>query len=203
MKPTIYIVPGILTKEKSDGAFHNFVADIFEQQGFEVVKCWYGWFTALLVRFRNNRAVKKLDKMIPHGSNVICHSNGGALVWKLYAKYGKRFNHVIMVQPALDPDKLIPDTHANSVSVLFNRKDRTVKLATIYRFFEWGNMGQTGANPKYGKLPSHYKNYDTENTRGMPSVSKHSWYTLYSGIEWIEKMAKKLKRKLSKESNVM
>lgn len=166
--PPVYILHGI-HREKGTLGFENLMAPYFRRLGFETVEKNYGHVTAITARWKNPGIAERLADEIPDEAIVVAHSNGCTLAWMLDTM-GKKLGGAVLVQPALDRDKILfgPDW----VHVYYNRFDRIVTVSRVLRFHPWGGQGHDGPkNP-----PAYYSVFDTAGTSGMPTARGHSWY---------------------------
>lgn len=169
------LVHGIHTTE-GPGAFPALIAPFFEHEGFSVESHYYGHIMAVQTRWKNPRVVEELMDTIPDGGIYVGHSNGCTLAWML-AEAGKKFRGVVLINPALDRNKVITPRQAGFVHTYFNKGDCAVSLSRVLAFHPWGEMGKKG--PSFED--PRYRNFNTGEVSGMPAVSGHS--TIYTKEE--------------------
>ena len=93
------------------------------------------------VRLCNTSVARVLADMADDDSIVIAHSNGCAIAYKA-ALYGAPFKHAILINPALDADKEIPNVR--KVTVCYAPSDPWTRLARFIPLSDWGRQGQIG-----------------------------------------------------------
>ena len=160
------LVHGIHTSENKK-AFPALISPFFREKGFASVEHYYGHIFAIQTRWKNPKILEELKKKIPQNSIYVGHSNGCTLGWML-AEAGVRFRGMVLVNPALDRNKVV--SHAKFVHVYYNSGDSAVALSRLLAFHPWGAMGKYGPSFR----DPRYKNFDTGNVSGMPRVSGHS-----------------------------
>lgn len=169
------LVHGIHTTE-GPGAFPHLIRPFFFDEGFSVERHYYGHIMAMQTWWKNPRIVEELMDTIPDGGIYVGHSNGATLAWML-AEAGKKFRGVVLINPALDRNKVITPRQAGFVHTYYNAGDRVVTWSRMLAFHPWGEMGKKG--PSFDD--PRYRNFDTGNVSGMPAVSGHS--TIYTKEE--------------------
>ena len=172
----IYLIPGIHSKDKWPNS-HKVFSYFFQLRGIKTHNMYYGYLLGIMARFKNPGIAEDLYDKIPDGADVLGHSNGCTLIYKL-AQMGKKFGTVILIQPALDADKEI--VNAGHVHVYYNEKDLAVTFSKIFMFHAWGAQGHSG--PSFSK--ENYKTFDTINTVGMPAAKGHMWHSTDAVYDW-------------------
>ncbi|RLB66444.1 MAG: hypothetical protein DRH08_06160 [Deltaproteobacteria bacterium] len=125
----------------------------------------YGWIGLLGVKLFGKRIARNLSKQVTVGSVGIGHSNGCMELIRA-CEYGAPFNHLILINPALDNDINIP-INVSRVDVLHNIDDDVVTMAKWYPFSYWGDMGRVGYTGSDTRVHNH-------ETFSLFNVSGHS-----------------------------
>jgi len=137
-----FIVHGFNVKDDGHGSVDKIKRHLRKQQpDREIRDIDYGWMHRARVRLCNKNVARTIASMVAPGSNVIAHSNGAALVYYA-AKFGAMWNHVTLINPALDSGLAIKN--ARSVHVWYDPSDPWVSLATYIPWSIWGRQGRTG-----------------------------------------------------------
>jgi pimeloyl-ACP methyl ester carboxylesterase len=76
-------------------------------------------------------AVKAIIKECPDGCNVIAHSNGAIAAWIAAAESGLWIRKLIMVQPPIARDAIVPPT-IGSCWIVWNKGDKVVSWSRRY-----------------------------------------------------------------------
>jgi len=135
-----YLVHGFNIKDGGAGTTDRLVP-LLERRGYKPVEIDYGYFGLGRVRMCNHGASKILASIVEPGSIAIGHSNGCAIL-RDAARFGAKFQHVTLINPALDEDADFP--FAASVNVWHSPTD-VATLASRFLFrHPWGSMGRFG-----------------------------------------------------------
>lgn len=106
----------------------------------------YGWHGLLSVRFRKEKAIKRIVKALESADAVISHSNGSnyenqALqrIWK----YRKKPIRVIRISPALNRGTGCAP-NVDKCFVMYTKHDRATFVAGFFFRHPWGRQGWRG-----------------------------------------------------------
>lgn len=135
----------------------------FEQKGYRVKVHRYGYLFALLARWRNPKIAKKIAKQVDTQDIVVGHSNGGTLAWMISQQ--KRFTGAILINPALDRDRVLPG--AGWIHVYHTPEDRVVWWSKFLPHHPWGEMGRRGY------LGPSKKYWNINMARTKPFIKNH------------------------------
>jgi hypothetical protein len=136
----IYLVHGFNVKDDGAGSVGTLTRSL-EAGGHTVKLVTYGWMQRLRVRACTKGVAKVFASMVEPNSVVIAHSNGANVV-NAAAEFGAVFEHVFLINPALDEDIAIP--FARRVTVFHAPSDGWTRLARWIPFSDWGRQGQVG-----------------------------------------------------------
>lgn len=162
----VVLVHGINTAEGTTNLTR--LATYFE--GCTVVLFEYGFLGPIRARWKNPAIARELAGWLRHNDDVVCHSNGAALLWLAnQRRYAPWLRHVSLIAPALDATRCIH--RADRVDVYHNADDRVVWLSQLLRRHAWGAMGRDGA-----ACGNHTTNFDTLAPGWYPQVSGHLDY---------------------------
>ena len=96
-----------------------------------------------------------LASILDPDSIAIGHSNGCAVIERA-ARYGAKFKHVTLINPALDNDRVI--LGAGTVNVWYSPHDVATLLAGFLPWHPWGSQGRDG----YVGTDSRYKQFNED-----------------------------------------
>ncbi|MBI2046187.1 MAG: hypothetical protein HYT28_02105 [Parcubacteria group bacterium] len=184
----VHLLSGINTlgTQKSMGL----IAEKLKKAGFdekEIVAHPYGFpivfGTAWL---RNPFITRRIAKQIEPDDIIIGHSNGAALAW-LIAEHGAVFTGAILIDPALDADKVIAP-QVKWIHIFYNACDEVVSWAKWIPFHFWGDQGKKG----YTGNDSRYLQHDV-GCHQTDAITEHSfalhdpaWATIIAKTAWEE-----------------
>lgn len=168
MEP-IHFLHGIKTFANRNSFTSRFAAECRRGGLYPAEEHHYGYLSPVAARWKNFEIAETLWETIPEDSIVVAHSNGATLLWML-DQMGKKFKGAVLIQPALDREKLLH--RAEWVHVYFNKKDCAVSLSRLLLAHPWGPQGKDGPL----REPEHYQVFDTMNTEEMPQARGHNWY---------------------------
>jgi len=152
-----YLLHGFNVKDKGAGTVDRLKPILEEYAPGRIIRdIDYGWMHRPRVRLCNKAVAKTIASAVLPKSNVIAHSNGCALVY-LAAKAGARWEHVTLVNPALDSNLSIPG--ARSVHVWYAPSDPWTRLSTYIPWSIWGRQGRTGYT---GDEDHRYSNFNED-----------------------------------------
>lgn len=165
-----YLVHGFNVKDGGAGTTDRFIP-LMEERGHQYYEIDYGWMGLAGVRMCNKRIAKAASRLVQPGSIGIGHSNGCAILMRM-AEYGAPFDGLILINPALDKDRELPE-HINWANVYHNRGDKPVKGAKFLPGHPWGEMGNTG----YQGDDERYVNFDTgpDGVLGHSAIFRFHW----------------------------
>jgi len=166
-KPRIVIVHGIHTNDRAP--WMDFLVEAFSARGWDACAWTYGYAYALLTRLQNPSRARVLYDLIEPGDVVLGHSNGACLAW-MAAKLGAPIGGAILINPALDTDKVMAP-HVPWVNLYPNVYDDAVPFAGLFIGHPWGAQGREGLS-----VPDiRYKTTWTSTRRNdAPAVRGHS-----------------------------
>ena len=136
----IYLVHGFNVKDGGDATIGT-LRRALEHAGHTVTPVKYGWMHRLRVRMCTKGVARMFASLASPDSVVIAHSNGANVVHAA-AKFGVHFEHVFLINPALDADMDIPN--ADKVTVFYAPSDPWTRAARWIPFSKWGRQGQVG-----------------------------------------------------------
>lgn len=145
---TTYLIHGFNVKDRGAGTT-DLLLPYLRESGHDVVEVDYPWMFRVRTRLCNDGLAMVIAELTKPGTNVIAHSNGGALTY-LAAKHGARFGHVTLLNPALNEKLAIP--HAKSVDVWYSPSDPWTLAAKYIPSSVWGAQGRygfKGDDPRY------------------------------------------------------
>jgi len=141
MNELVYLIHGFNVRDGGASTTDS-IRPYLEAEGITVRELDYGYFFRGRVRLCNDSVARMIANLVKPGSTCIAHSNGGAIAWKA-CEYGAPFKNVILVNPALDSDKVIAE-HVENVQVWYSPNDKWTRIAKYIPFSEWGEQGRTG-----------------------------------------------------------
>lgn len=195
MKPRITIVHGIHTDDNAN--WMDYFVLRFREAGFAARKWTYGYAYALLTRWQNPGRARKLAALLHPGEIVLGHSNGGCLAW-MAAELGARIGGAILLNPALDTDKVMAP-HVPWVNLYANRHDDAVSIAGILPAHPWGPQGRDGIE----RFDERYRTVFSDNgldSRPAPAVAGHSAILEPQVIDaWASRIIADTKARLEKQ----
>ena len=175
MKPRVIIVHGIHTSDNA--GWMHYLERRFLEYGWRTYVWTYGYAYALLTRVQNPGRAERLADLIEPGDVVLGHSNGGCLAW-MAAELGAPISGAILVNPALDTDKLMAK-QVQWVNLYTNRHDAAVPLASWFGLRDivphpWGAQGRDGISvpdvPRYRVVESSVPRNDAPAVKGHSAV---------------------------------
>lgn len=147
---TVYLVHGFNSRKHA--VWMESLADVIENEGLEVVMVNYGYTSLLNVHNRTQYASKDLAGIVKPGDVAIGHSNGCRLILDAVMR-GAPLEHVLFINPALEPHVLIPfwvgrlDVFyaPNDQAVVWGKWLRRVNPLRLFGWSSrWGEMGRVG-----------------------------------------------------------
>lgn len=147
----------------------------------------------------------RLANFVEDGDHVLAHSNGGNIVqsaiknsWARAPWYkrfwckitgksepeidGVRFDHVFMFSAAATSDKMeYPEGSLNRCYVVYNPRDKALKLGAIMPFHPFGSMGLLG----FARTPSKAKDRRFKNIQAYFSSG---WFNTNHGFYFKEQL---------------
>lgn len=166
--PRLIVVHGIHTADTDQG-WMDFLVNAFNEAGWNAAKWTYGYAYALLTRVQNPGRAKKLAELIQPGDVVLGHSNGCCLAW-MAAELGAPIGGAIMLNPALDCDKVMAK-QVPWVNLYPNRHDDAVPFASIFVGHPWGPQGRKGISVADVRYRTTWTSAERQ---GAPVVHGHS-----------------------------
>jgi len=116
--------------------------ELTEACGYTVLEADYGKFGLFAVRYFSDNVASVIAGMAPSGSVGVGHSNGCNILLQA-AEQGASFDKLILINPALDNDFVVPK-QVKHVAVICNSEDDVVQLSKFIPFHRWGNAGKVG-----------------------------------------------------------
>ena len=173
MSELVYLIHGFNVKDGGAGTTDS-IRPYLEEKGLVVKEVDYGFFHRIRVRLCNDGLAKVIAELVKPDSTCIAHSNGGNLAWKA-CEYGAPFKNVILVNPALDADKVIAKQVEN-VQVWYSPNDFWTGIAKYIPLSDWGEQGRTGYT---GPLDSRYTQFNEDLLLGRSILDEHSgvWHS--------------------------
>lgn len=173
MSELVYLIHGF---NVDDGGAEttDTVIPLLEAEGITIRELDYGHFHRVKVRLCNDGIARMIANLVKPGSTCIGHSNGGALAWKA-CEYGAPFKNVILVNPALDSDKVIA-SQVENIQVWYSPNDFWTGIAKYIPGSDWGEQGRTGYT---GVIDSRYEQFNEDLLMGRNKRDEHSgiWHT--------------------------
>ena len=188
MNELVYLIHGFNIKDGGKRTTDS-IRPYLESEGITVREIDYGYFRRIKVRLCNDSLAMAISQLVKPGSTCIAHSNGGTIAWKA-CEYGAPFKNVILVNPALDKDKVIAK-QVEKVQVWYSPNDKWTKLARFIPFSDWGEQGRTGYT---GVLDSRYDQFNEDLLLGR-AIDEHSgiWHSNASRKYFTEKVVPLIK----------
>lgn len=208
MNRSIVLVHGIHDKVTNWGGVEKALVD----RGFSVRKFAYPkrWAISYYLPWIQRNDGLRLANFVEDGDHILAHSNGGNItqsaIKNSWAKpgffkrmlnkllgnlpaepQGVRFGKVFMFSPAATSDKMsYPDGCLEKCYVVYNPRDKALKLGAIAPFHPFGSLGLLGfvRTPELGK-DRRFKNIEAYFSSGWFSAN-HSFYFVEQLNEWIE-----------------
>lgn len=160
----VYLVHGFNVRDGGKRTVDRF-RPLLEERGYQVRDVDYGRFGLGKVRLCNKGVSRLLARLVEPDSIAIAHSNGAAVV-RQAAVYGAHFQHVTLVNPALDRAATIP--YARTVDVWHAPSDVATLASRLLLFHPWGSQGRHG----FKGLDRRYRNFNADDLLG--EELKHS-----------------------------
>jgi len=137
----VHILHGFNVRDSGESTVGMIVPEL-TRLGYDCIYHKWGWRGLFGCWAFNRKLVERLKDKIEEGDDVVGHSDGcNIAMWA--AEDGAEIRRLILVNPALDNDKELPD-QIEHCAVFCDPQDVWVRISSWIPFNRWGRMGATG-----------------------------------------------------------